>query len=155
MIKPIEVCSFLFLALTQIACKEISTEPVRITEPVVQTDRSQYYFSSDILKDTIWLEAFNGTDSTIFRWYPREYLDLRQPSGSWESIIVAETSPLGPIDPSHSATTFTFVHNTDSNLVPGIYSFYGTVFFTDTCIPSACSQIMVRSNAFSLDWNHP
>jgi len=128
--------------------------PVPIVEPIVRTDRYKYFFSTDTMRDSIRLEAYNGSDLVIYNWYPMEYIDLRQPDGSWKGIISRSTSPLGPVNPSTSVSLSTWIWNHDSNLVPGTYSFSGRAFFSDTCTQSVCQRI-VRSNEFFLDWPDP
>ena len=133
------------LGLISVAACDEAVVPEPVSEPVVYTDRRQYFFSDDFQRDTICLTVYNGSDSIIHRWYPTENLDLKQVDGTWETILISETSPLGPLNPSTSASVETWIGNWQNNLAPGTYSFYGTVFYPN-------SQYMVRSTEFSLNW---
>jgi hypothetical protein len=142
----------LSLAFSQVCCTETSTEPTSSLPLGATTDKGRYVFSTETVKDTIQITVFNASDSTIFMWFPLEYLDFKQSDGGWNTILTIDTSPLGPVMPGGSASMSTWVLNDDSSLIQGIYSFSGTAF-KDSCVYSGCRSISVRSNEFSLTWN--
>lgn len=147
-------CAICISMVVVFGCDE-GLVPVPVNEPIVRTDRYKYFFSTDTKRDSILLEAYNGSDSVIYSWYPMEYIDLKQPDGSWKGIISRSTSPFWPVNPSTSVRFSTWIGNDDSNLVPGTYSFSGRAYFNDTCTQSLCLERIIRSNEFFLDWPDP
>ncbi len=148
---------FTVILLVGGSCRKSPTGPQLPSQPVENTDRTQYYFSTADYKDTVWVEVENGTDSTIYRWYPHATVDLKQADGTWQVGGIIDETPLGPVLPHKTARRWMFIMNDDSVWSVGTYSFNAEVFFTDdqTCATKGCVSVSVRSNPFSLGWKEP
>lgn len=76
-----------FLVIAFIGCKDSSTDPDRMEGFVLTTDRVSYYFTTDSVKDPLYLTFHNATDSIVYSWWPA-YDQYKTDSG-WTTVSIS------------------------------------------------------------------